>query len=59
MDNQVVVYDTLTQINSNTFINSGYTLVGWNTASNGSGTMYGVTDSISVTKYTELYAIWE
>ena len=38
---------------------TGYTLAGWNTAANGSGTSYNVGDSFVITGDITLYAQWE
>jgi uncharacterized repeat protein (TIGR02543 family) len=40
------------------FSRSGYIFLGWNTAANGSGTVYKDNSSITVTGDTTLYAIW-
>lgn len=42
----------------NTFTRNGYTFKEWNTKANGTGTKYSDEESISITKNTTLYAIW-
>ncbi|RYZ92844.1 MAG: hypothetical protein EOP06_02980 [Proteobacteria bacterium] len=45
--------------NSGTLVKTGYTFVGWNTQSNGSGTDYAAGATFQITAVTNLYAKWE
>ena len=59
MSAQAITYDTSATLTTNTFIKTGYTFSGWNTASDGSGTAYN--DDASFTMSVEgdtLYAQW-
>lgn len=44
--------------NASTFTRSGYKLIGWNTAANGSGTGYLPSATIQLTGALTLYAVW-
>jgi uncharacterized repeat protein (TIGR02543 family) len=44
--------------NSGTLARTGYTFAGWNTAANGSGTHYDVSDSYTLNADVTLYAQW-
>ena len=62
MNNQVIQFDTATQLHTNTYTRYGYVFTGWNTASDGTGTSY--LDGASVTSLAQangtitLYAQW-
>ncbi len=43
---------------NSSFSRPGYTFVGWNTSSNGSGTFYSANSTINLTENTVLYAQW-
>ena len=58
MYNQVVLYNTPTNLNSNTYTNNGYVFKEWNTKSDGSGISYTDNQSITLTSDITLYAIW-
>lgn len=60
MDNQVVKFNSKTQLNPNQFTKEGYTFTGWNTKSDGSGTTYQDEELITITSSSSLnlYAIW-
>jgi uncharacterized repeat protein (TIGR02543 family) len=49
---------TVTLPGSTGLIESGYTLTSWNTAANGSGTSYGLSQSVLLTEPLTLYAQW-
>ena len=49
---------TVTLSNGTGFSRTGYTLTNWNTAANGSGTSYSLSQTISVSANIPLYAIW-
>ena len=60
MSAQAITYDSSATLTTNTFIKTGYTFSGWNTASDGSGTAYN--DDASFTMSVEgitLYAQWQ
>ena len=57
MSSQKAAYGTGTQLNTNTFTNSG-TFAGWNTRADGTGTHYDDGGSIVVTQDITLYAQW-
>ena len=60
MSAQAITYDSSAALTTNTFIKTGYTFSGWNTASDGSGTAYN--DGASFTMSVEgdtLYAQWQ
>ena len=46
-------------LTANTFTRTGYTFIGWNTKSDGSGTSYTNKQSITPTENLTLYAQWE
>ena len=63
MNNQLMLYGTDTNLNTNTFTKANRTFVKWNTASDGSGTDYENGQSVrDLTKtqngIIDLYAIW-
>jgi uncharacterized repeat protein (TIGR02543 family) len=56
-------YEDWVQIIANTFTKTGYSFVRWNTAADGTGTSYGVGDSVQHISFTDgavvtLYAQW-
>lgn len=53
-----ILTDSSARIPDNGFTRSGYVFVGWNTASDGSGTTYSVGQSVTLTANLTLYAIW-
>jgi len=60
MTAQAIIYDSSAALTTNTFIKTGYTFSGWNTAIDGSGTVYN--DGASFTMSVEgdtLYAQWQ
>ncbi len=56
MSNQTAA--VATNLTTNAYTRSGYTFSGWNTASNGSGTVYANSASYAFTASTTLYAQW-
>ena len=48
-----------TKLRKNTFERYGYKFIGWNTASDGTGTSYVDNESINISETTTLYAQWE
>ncbi|HUY17223.1 MAG TPA: InlB B-repeat-containing protein [Acidimicrobiales bacterium] len=50
---------TVTLPTSSTLLRPGYTLISWNTASNGSGTSYAPGQSVTLTTSLTLYAQWK
>ena len=63
MANEAMVFGTAKALTENAFTRTGYTFMGWNTAANGTGTVY--TDKQSINNATKtqngifnLYAIW-
>ena len=59
MDVQSVPYNLATALNENTFTKEGYLFDGWNTKADGTGTNYADKASVTLTKYTLLYAKWK
>lgn len=64
MDDQVIDYDTDTNLNTNRFVRDGYTFDGWNTKADGSGTSYADGASVrNLVGYDKtgltLYAKWK
>lgn len=60
MPDQVVPENTMIALQSNTFTRTGYAFIGWNTMSDGSGTLYGNMADITVgTTDITLYAQWD
>lgn len=53
------VRDGSAVVKGNTFTNTGYTFLSWNTQSDGSGTTYNEGDTITLTEDTVLYAQWK
>lgn len=49
---------TVTILGYSNLIKTGYTFVGWNTQSNGSGTQYSISDSFQITTNVSLYPRW-
>ena len=62
MSNQIIQFDTATQLHTNAYTRSGYVFTGWNTASDGSGTAYlngaSVTSLAQANGTITLYAQW-
>ncbi len=56
---QKVSSNKLTTLSENKFKRSGYTFIGWNTKTDGSGTTYQNKGSIQVSANTTLYAMWK
>ena len=50
--------NTTLATNSGTLVRTGYTFAGWNTAANGTGTHYDVSDTYNLTADITLYAQW-
>ena len=62
MANQTTSYDKETTIKTNAFTKTGYTFIGWNTASNGTGTKYTegqIVKNLVSSGTITLYAQWE
>ena len=62
MDNyttQEVLYNTLTNLNSNNFTRDGYSFDHWNTKADGTGKNYSDEESVQLTDHLTLYAIWK
>jgi uncharacterized repeat protein (TIGR02543 family) len=64
MNNQTLIYDLETGLNTNTYTRNGYTFTGWNTSSDGNGTHYddeALVKNLTSTKdeVISLYAEWE
>ena len=55
---QKVTYNTSTALTANTFTRTGYTFVGWNTKTDGTGTSYTDKQKVTLTSNTTLYAQW-
>ena len=56
---QTVDYGTKLVADAGTSLSKqGYSLIGWNTAADGSGTHYYVGDEVSITSDIELFAMW-
>ncbi|MDD6581730.1 MAG: InlB B-repeat-containing protein [Bacteroidales bacterium] len=58
MRDQNLYCNTPTSLNSNTFSRNGYTFIGWNTQSDGSGTQYEDMGTVTLTQDITLYAQW-
>ena len=58
MDDQLVLPNTPTKLNANTFTRVEYTFVGWNTKPDGSGSGQADRTKISISEDTVLYARW-
>ena len=62
MANQIIQFDTATQLHANTYKRYGYVFTGWNTQANGSGTAYlneaSVTSLAQANGTITLYAQW-
>jgi len=60
MANQDVIYGATSTLNINTYLRTGYTFAGWNTAADGSGTSYanGATFGPMPANNVTLYAQW-
>lgn len=58
MDPIVVLFEEEFEIPGYTFEKEGYLFVGWNTEADGSGTLYGERQIITVDSNITLYAIW-
>ena len=64
MPNQIFAYDTLANLNTNSFIRAGWDFVGWNTVADGSGDTYlngSVIENLSSSQdeVITLYAQWQ
>lgn len=64
MNNQTLIYDLETGLNTNTYTRNGYTFTGWNTSSDGNETHYddeALVKNLTSTKdeVISLYAEWE
>ena len=62
MDPQIIEAGTTAQLRPNTYTNTGYTLINWNTTSNGTGNSYapqGNYTASAESKNVTLYAQWE
>lgn len=64
MNNQTLIYDLETGLNTNIYTRNGYTFTGWNTSSDGNGTHYddeALVKNLTSTKdeVISLYAEWE
>lgn len=55
---QVLLYNTETALNANTFTRTGYVFWGWNTMADGSGVDYADQESVALTANLNLYAQW-
>lgn len=55
---QVLLYNTETALNANTFSRTGYVFWGWNTVADGSGDDYADQESVTLTANLNLYAQW-
>ena len=58
MDDQLVLPNTPTKLNANTFTWAGHSFVGWNTKPDGSGSGQADRTKISISEDTVLYAQW-
>jgi uncharacterized repeat protein (TIGR02543 family) len=58
MDNQSISSGAATALTANTFTRTGYTFAGWATNSNGSGTTYSNSQSVTLTSGLNLFARW-
>lgn len=58
MPNQYVYHNIATSLNPNTYVRDGYTFIGWNTKSDGSGTQYEDMGTVTLTQDITLYAQW-
>lgn len=58
MSSIYVLYDVSSKLPKNTFYKTGYIFNGWNTKSDGSGTLYSDEGNISINRDTILYATW-
>ncbi len=50
---------TVTVLDNDNFVKSGYTFSGWNTQADGNGTSYVANGTFSITANTTLYAVWK
>ncbi len=50
--------DEVTVLGNTDLVKESYTFMGWNTASDGSGTTYTAGDTFNITGNTTLYAVW-
>lgn len=59
-NNAYPITDTVTVLgNTGNLIKAGYTFAGWNTAVDGSGTLYAPETTLQIQEYLTLYAKWE
>ena len=58
MNNQIVMNNTSTALNANTYTREGYTFLGWSTNRNAQTALYRDEESIVLTQNLNLYAIW-
>ncbi len=58
MLNQSIYANVATSLNSNTYARDGYTFIGWNTQSDGSGIQYEDMGTVTLTQDITLYAQW-
>ena len=59
MDSINALYNVSTKITKNTFVKTGYTFAGWNTADNGEGTSYSDEQMVNLKDNLILYAQWQ
>ncbi len=57
-ESQAIPRNTATKLNTGVFSRSGYSLLTWNTAADGSGTDYADGQSVTLSSNITLYAIW-
>ena len=58
MTNQGAYCNVATSLQPNAFVRDGYSFIGWNTRSDGSGTAYADMAAVTLTDNTTLYAQW-
>ena len=58
MADQTIPYNEATALNANTFTREGYTFQGWATSATGTKA-YDDEESVTLTKNTDLYAVWQ
>lgn len=58
MPNQGIYCNVATSLQPNAFVRDGYSFIGWNTRSDGSGTAYADMAAVTLTDNTTLYAQW-
>lgn len=58
-ETQEVLYNSPAVLDANEFTRTGYTFNGWNTSSDGTDTPYADKTKITITKNTDLYALWK